>query len=648
MRAPLRLVLLAPSALLRPGLLLLPALLAASALAAPPPVVTRAAPQPDRALRAFVAPAGPDAEALLLSDRYTLRPDGTVVHERAQRLRVNSFLAINRDLGETRVVWDPSVETFEVLHNRTVLPSGEVVPAPANAVVDELPPAVHRNPLWSALRRKVIVHTALEPGAVVEASWRVTRKAAAPPGLTVAEPLAHEFPVAERLVEVEVPAGTELLVPGLAPGEAAPECATTAAGRSCRWRLTGVPALGAEPGGPPRERLGPHALAAAGAPAAAGWAGAELQRRWDAAGPAPAGAIAVARKAAGTELDRERSLLAGLSALADAVSVSAALPAGQTGWAIHPLASVWDCGWASPLEMAALSARVLGELGFDARPGLLLTGPLAGRAPGFERHDRAVVVVRDGGLRLYDPLEPAADRPLELTLDRAHLVVPGEGVDLGPLAGPWQRRLRASLAVDEKGDVKGELALTAARGATPQAGMVRDPRKLAERLAGGLVDGAKVTAVRVTALSRGAAALAVSFEGKLPERNALGLVVLPLAGVPGGVADELPPPPGPGRSSPVAWPGPGEEALEVTVDLPEGWTAAGLPAPAETRNEAGSLAVGSEVSEDGSRVSVRRVLSLAGRLVPAARAAEARELLVAWTAPASRGLLLRPPSEPRP
>ncbi|MBK6406145.1 MAG: DUF3857 domain-containing protein [Holophagales bacterium] len=120
-------------------------------------------------------------------------------------MKVNSSLAINRDFGESRIVWDPSVETFEVLYNRTVLPSGEVVPGPANAIVDELPPGVHRNPLWSKLRRKVIVHTALEPGAVIEASWRVTRAASTPAGMTVAEPLAFAFPVAQRTVEVEAP-----------------------------------------------------------------------------------------------------------------------------------------------------------------------------------------------------------------------------------------------------------------------------------------------------------------------------------------------------------------------------------------------------------------------------------------------------------
>jgi len=634
------------SALLRIGIANLALVAAgAAALAAQPQVVTKAAPEPAHAPKAFVAPAGPDAEALLLADRWTLAPDGTVLHERTQRIRVASSLAINRDFGESRVVWDPAVETFEVLYNRTVLPSGEVVPGPANAIVDELPPAVHRNPLWSALRRKVVVHTALEPGAVIEASWRVTRASAATAAMTVAEPLAYEFPIAERVVEVTVPAGVDLTVPATGAGAPAAECAATAAGRTCRWHLTGVAALGGEPGTPPAVETVPYALAAAGAAAAPGWAAAELQRRWDAAGSVPPDAVAVARKAAAAEPDRERALLAALAALGDALNVSGSLPSSHTGWTISPLAAVWSAGWASPLEMAALAARVLAELGYDARPGLLLAGPQAGRAPGFALHERAVIAVRlaAGDERLYDPREPAAERPLELAAGQAHVVVPGTPSGIALAAAPWTRRLVAALTVDDKGAVRGELSLAAAGGATPHAALVRDPQKLAERLVGGLVDGAKVTSARTTSLGRGAASLAASFEGALPEKSKRGLVALTLVGAAGGVTDELPPLPGAGRFSPIALPGPGDETLEVTLKLPKGWTVASPPVNAQVANGVGEVSVSSETGADGA-VTVRRRIALAARQAPAADAAAARALLAAWGSPASRVVLLRPPS----
>ena len=185
-------------------------LAATAALAAPPPK-TAVPPVPAKTQpKAFLAVPGPDAEYLSLTDRYTLRSDGAVVHERRSRLQVNSYLAINRKYGETKVAYDPAVDAFEVLTNRTELPSGQAVEAPGNAVVDDQPASAQGDPLWSGLRRKVIVHTALEPGAVIEEAWRVTRGAAAAPWLEFAEATAFEPPVRVRTIEVDLPPGTPL------------------------------------------------------------------------------------------------------------------------------------------------------------------------------------------------------------------------------------------------------------------------------------------------------------------------------------------------------------------------------------------------------------------------------------------------------
>ncbi len=621
-------------------------LLASALLAAEPQQAAKPAPHTPQLPKAFAAVPGPDAEALLLSDRYTLRDDGSVVHERWQRIQVNSSLAINRELGESRVVWDPLLDAFDVLYNRTVLPSGKTVEGPANAIVDEQPPAVHGNPLWSHLRRKVIVHTALEPGAVIEDGWRVVTLPAGPVGIAIAEPLTYDFPIAQRRVELDVPATLEVFVPGATAGGATPECREEQGRRICLWSVDAVPALPGEAGTPARSDIDAFAIAAAGAQATAGWIGGELQRRWDAAGAAPAGALAAARKAADAEPDRERKLLASLTALSDAVNVSGDLRPSQTGWRLHPLDDVWAAGWASTLEMAALQARVLAELGFRALPVLVLSGPQAGRVAGFALHDRAAVLVRmaEGDDRLYDPRDPAADRPLELALANVHLVAPGGITDLAVSGAQWRRRLVVSLASDDKGGVKGDMALETAGAATPHAALVRDPQKLADRLAAGLLDGAKAKTVRVTRLARGSASVAASFEGTLPDRNAAGLVTVKLAGVPGGVGDELPPLPGTKRLSPIALPGPGEETLEVTLTLPKGWSVASLPSPVHSNGTAGALAVTAEKSADGSTVTIRRTLTIAQAIAPARDAAAVRELLAAWASPASRELLLRPPS----
>ena len=199
--------------------------------------------------KAFDAVPGPDAEYLELVDRYTLRADGSVVHEHTSRLQVNSYLAINRGYGESKVDYDPAIESFEVVKNRTVLTSGRVVEAPTNAVVDDQPPAAKGNPLWSGLRRKIIVHTALEPGAVIEEAYRITLAAGAHPCLDVGEPLAAEAPIRERVVEWDVPKdASQRVTASVSIFGLMPNVSGNADRAVWTWRRVGVPAIPEEPG----------------------------------------------------------------------------------------------------------------------------------------------------------------------------------------------------------------------------------------------------------------------------------------------------------------------------------------------------------------------------------------------------------------
>jgi hypothetical protein len=607
------------------------ALLASGLLAA---LGAQVPPMPPAA--AFHAQPGADVEVLSWIDRYVLREDGSVVHERHLRKKLNTYAAINRFEGETRVAWDPSRETFEVLENRTLLPSGRVVEAPANAVVDDLPAAAHGNPLWSHLRRKIMAHTGLEPGCVVQVAWRRTSKPGAEGGLDLAEPLTCEWPVRERRVEVDLPAGTDLASTG-------PLKVKDSDGRRvCVFEGSGLAALPAEAGAPAREDLDRWVTVRAGARMDARTA---LARRYARAGDAPRGALALARKAAEGEPDPERRLLAVLTALADALNVDPALRASLTDWGIHPLEDVWSAGWASPLEMACLQARVLSVLGFQAWPALLRAHLGEESNPGFSLHDRAAVRVRmaDGRDRLYDPKDPLGERPLEASLGRAHVVAPDPALPDRIPEVPWTRRASLVATVDAKGGLKGTLAFEGSALAAPHAPLLKDPQRLADRVAGGLLEGAKVKEVRATRLDRDAAGFSALVEGTLPERNALGLVSLRWAGVPGGVTDDLPPVPASGRSAPFALAGPGTEILEIRLTLPKGWRTAALPVPCRVTNGLGEVRVESvSGSPDGeTTVTLLRRITVPSSAA-AADAAAVRDLVRAWSSPASQELVLRP------
>ncbi len=594
-----------------------------AAPAAPPATTT---PRP-----AFAAAPGPDAEYLSVTDRYTVRADGAVVHERESRLQVNSFLAINRKYGETKVEWDPAAETCEVLADRTVLPSGRVVPAPANAVVDDQPPAAERDPLWSGLRRKVIVHTGLEPGAVIEESWRITRAGGAVPWFEFSAPIAFEPPARVRVVEVELPAATPLAWETTGWPAAEPVREVREGREVWSWRFENVPAQPAQPGAP----ASAPTIVGSSCPGVQAMR-TEFEARIASAGEAPEGLLAAARAAGADNPGDEGRLLAVLDAVASRLAVAPIAPSVQH-WRPRPLAEVWRAGVATPLELAALEAAALRAVGFAATPAVVAPeGYSFERCPALAGLDRALVAVTWGGdgLRLYDPATPLEGGPLEFAVNGLALSAPG--LPAAAVERPTALRIVAAVAPD--GTIKGTLEFQAGGADTPHAALVRNPESVAAGLARAAVPDAKISNVRVTSLARDRASLTASVTGALPAADALGLVRWVVAGVPAPVP---PLPAASGRVVPVAVPAL-DAAVELTLTLPPGWSVAAMPASVRVSNEIGAVVAGGRQLAEG-RIEIGRRIELRRRTVPAGESARVRALLAPWLAPAGRELVLRRP-----
>ncbi|HPC82242.1 MAG TPA: DUF3857 domain-containing protein [Thermoanaerobaculaceae bacterium] len=585
----------------------------------------------------FAAVPGPDARYLELVDTFDVSADGTVVHERASRLQINSFLAMHRRHGESFFEYDPTVEQVEVIVNRTALPSGDVVEAPANAVVDDLPAAVQGNPNWAHLRRKVVVHTALEPGAIIELRVRITRQPKAAPFFELRVPLAADAEVGERLVELRAPTASGVWLPnGFAPGEHGTEGDRTVV----RWRGASLPLVSH----PSAMDL---AVAVVGADETA--VRALLTSRMAAAGPLPDQAGRKVTEAA-REPDAERRLRAILKVFSESLRTSRAASPRGLGWRITPLDVVWRSGWATPLELAALTAAGLRHGGIEAVPALLAAKPGAPR--GLAGVERAVVAVAwpavagDGGtgceIRLIDPVDLGSPTPLEARFSDADAVL------LGDLACGWRQplparqELKAVLAVQPDGAFSGSLGLVFSGAATPHGALVEDASAFASAAASRLAKGTKVTSVAVTRLDRGAAALALTVNGALAKPDRLGLVRVELgAAVQQPQLDHLPLPPD-GWPEAIELPGPIESVAELSIELPEGWAVATLPRACSAENLLGAVAVAARV--DGRTVRIRRTLRLSSWRVEVGETSNLRALLVAWRSPASQLLWLRPPA----
>lgn len=602
-----------------------------------PAVLTSSAGMPHT--RQFQAAPGPDAEYLSLVDRYTMLAAGGFVHERTSRLRLNTYLAINRKYGETRIEYDPMVDTVVVLENRAILPSGARVEAPANALVEDQPPVAHGNPLWAGLRRKVIVHTALEPGVVVEETIRVTRAATALPWLELGEPLAAEVPVQERVVTVDVPEITTLR--WHVTGGTVPEASQARTGDRVVWTwvLRNVAARPEEPGAPTR----PEGWAMLWASTCASHQAleADLAMRLHSGEPAPTDLVDLVRTTAAQAGADEVRVLRVLEAVKDRLHISA-IPETLLLGRAKAMAEVWRAGWATPLELARLQQAALDAVGLPATVTLIAAPDLDLTAvPALAGTVRTVLAVSwpDQRVRFYDPLRPGQGPPQELVLAGR------DGLTTMPLVRPEvpppdpAQTLRLRLEVSPDGSLRGNLAFDASGAATPHARMLQEPDKLAGELAGCL-PGLKASQVRVVGLTREGATLTASIEGSLPSGRLVGLVRLDLGSVPGGAEVHLPPLPASDRQAPVALPGPVTETVELTLILPEGWTVAASPTATRVATQVGTVEINS--SQDRGTINLTRRLVLSTARGEARDHAAIHELLVAWRNPGGREILLRP------
>lgn len=114
-----------------------------------------------------------DARFLRVSVSYQLNADGSWDMTCERQVRLDTYLAVNRALGETFIVYDPAFQKLEVLRSETTMADGREVPSPENAFNEVLPFAAHGFADFSGLREMVVTHTGLERGARIDLKYRI-------------------------------------------------------------------------------------------------------------------------------------------------------------------------------------------------------------------------------------------------------------------------------------------------------------------------------------------------------------------------------------------------------------------------------------------------------------------------------------------
>jgi|GEM_PF-5731215 len=168
-------------------------------------------------LFAFIAPgtvlAGdqtPDAVFAKVVKRYILNADGSTRFEYAHRLKLLTYQAVSRYLGETFIVYNPRFQKLLVDQSTTLTADGRKIPSPANAFNDVLPAAANNAPEYAYLIERVISHTGLERNCEITLEYHIESAADFQPWLWGEELLAGNFPVDEMEIQVVVPEKTML------------------------------------------------------------------------------------------------------------------------------------------------------------------------------------------------------------------------------------------------------------------------------------------------------------------------------------------------------------------------------------------------------------------------------------------------------
>jgi len=157
----------------------------------------------------FALPAS-DARFLNIQISYRLQNDGSWDMEYQHQVRLDSYYAVNRALGETFIVYNPDFQKLEILKAETTMADGRKVAAPANAFNEVLPFAAHGFADFAHLREMVVTHTGLERGAIVDLHYRIHTKAGFLPVFSGCEILAKTFPIDTFKLKILVPASQVL------------------------------------------------------------------------------------------------------------------------------------------------------------------------------------------------------------------------------------------------------------------------------------------------------------------------------------------------------------------------------------------------------------------------------------------------------
>jgi len=529
----------------------------------------------------------PDDDAIILrwEQHWTLEKDGKVRRRDHKWLKLLNSRPI-RSVADPRLDYRVGEDELIIHTAQTILPNGKVLPVPDYSFNKVGPDDVAGWPAYNGWEQTVVSFSGIEHNCILELDYEVVTRPGVFPWMEGDLRLNQNYPTVDRVVSVTVPAGTGLKhkIDNLSPAPSLAAGSTGNGATTYRWSFSNLAGAAGEPQSLPwRSRCGRLRFTTC---ASTDELVGAFAKRVDKAARSDAAIKKFAQAAVEQETDpreRVRKVAKKLHGSFNFINS----PKTFRSLDCRNAADVLRCNYGSPLEAAALLTAALRSLGMDA------TVQVAVDADSWDdkvptRSDFAGLVAAvnlPGGPVHVHPRHGVLKNPGHWgrhwllshdkggKLCRTYVAARGE-------KAPSEIQITGKIIVDDKGEATGDLSIRLTGG-------FYDPRELEtgakqealiKKIVGRVLSDCKVTDHSIATLSddllKATAKVAskselVSFD----KRHLLQFGERP------AFLSDFPIPLGrSGRKTDVHTAGRFIENVDLTVELPEGWGVAILPA----------------------------------------------------------------------
>jgi hypothetical protein len=589
----------------------------------------------------LAAPAQlPASDAVYLDQlkEYTLNRDGSWSVHYSHKLQINTYYAFHNLYGEDFIVYDPAFQQLKVNRSVTTMADGRQVSSPANAYNELLPAFAANVPAWNRLREQVVTHTALEKGAVIDFDYTLSTAAKYTSGLALSEVLLMNSPVQKLTFVVHVPSGAAMAYESYAL-QGKPVVTKKGGITTYTWTLTNLPAALREDFRLKEQQNRPRIVVQASLKAEDAFARFAAQEAFRFQIPEELKQEAI-RCTGGSNSPLEKVLR-----LQEKVAQELntwPVPLQYTGFTLRPAAEVWKSNGGTEAEKAVLLVALLRSVNIQADPVAVIPERYyTKKTAGPFLAERFLVKVSLQGMEplvLSAVQSDAQDQKYYFGGKRMLMLIPGQVPSSEVAVGsPNSWAMSGSLTMKEDMSLSGSLHLELGGRLNPWLKLNRDS-SYAATLPAAALGNATISGIAKGVNEKDRSSFRFDAAGASLATEKAGHVFLKFPAGPaasdGWHMTELVST----RTEPLEVPFAVNESCDLYITLPEGVTAAGLPAPVSLSAPFGSMEF--SVTAENEQLHLIRKLIISNSLIPVEQYDAFRVMMNTWNSRKCREMVL--------